>query len=406
MTDAIEIGTFPRARESRAVGLVCGAHLVSHVHLIVLPPLFAFIRADYGVSYAELGFLVAAFNIVSTVLQAPAGFLVDRIAPGWALVLALVVGASGLALAAAVPLYWGLLVGWLIVGVANTIYHPADYAILADAVGGKRIGQAFSIHTFFGMLGTAVTPAAMLFLADRWGWHGALMGAALLGYVVGAALLLQRGTFPSGATKRAVAAPRADQKSGWRLLLSRPILRNVMFFVLMSAASSGISNFSIVALGAFHGAALGVANLALTAFLATSAAGVLAGGLIAMRTRRHDKVAIAGFCASAVLLAALAVAPLGATAIISIMAVSGFLSGMIQPSRDMMVRAVTPEGSFGKVFGFVSVGFSIGGMIGPLIYGWLMDANEPRLVFVVVVLFTLLALLFVRVPAAETKASS
>ena len=58
----------------------------------------------------------------------------------------------------------------------------------------------------------------------------------------------------------------------------------------------------------------------------------------------------------------------------------------------MIVRAVTPEGSFGKVFGFVSMGFSIGGVIAPLIYGWLMDLNEPRLVFLVAVGFTVLAL--------------
>jgi MFS transporter, FSR family, fosmidomycin resistance protein len=95
-----------------------------------------------------------------------------------------------------------------------------------------------------------------------------------------------------------------------------------------------------------------------------------------------------------------------AALLIGVMSLGGLLNGMIQPSRDMMVRAVTPAGSYGKVFGFVSVGFSIGGMIGPLIYGWLMDENAPRLVFLVVVAFTFLALPFVRVPAAGTRARS
>ena len=44
----------------------------------------------------------------------------------------------------------------------------------------------------------------------------------------------------------------------------------------------------------------------------------------------------------------------------------------------MMVRAVTPPGSFGKVFGFVTTGFNLGGMVAPLIYAWLMDHGEPR----------------------------
>jgi MFS family permease len=45
------------------------------------------------------------------------------------------------------------------------------------------------------------------------------------------------------------------------------------------------------------------------------------------------------------------------------------------------VREVTPPGSFGKVFGFVTTGFNIGGIIAPLIFGAIMDQDLPRLVF-------------------------
>jgi MFS transporter, FSR family, fosmidomycin resistance protein len=78
--------------------------------------------------------------------------------------------------------------------------------------------------------------------------------------------------------------------------------------------------------------------------------------------------------------------------LISVMSVGGLLNGMIQPSRDMMVRAVTPPGSFGKVFGFVSTGFNLGGMVAPLLYGFLMDHKEPRAIFLIVTAFILLAL--------------
>ena len=74
------------------------------------------------------------------------------------------------------------------------------------------------------------------------------------------------------------------------------------------------------------------------------------------------------------------------------MSLGGLLNGMIQPSRDMMVRAVTPAGSFGKVFGFVSTGFNFGGVVAPLLYGWLMDRGQPRMIFVIVIVFILLAL--------------
>ena len=100
------------------------------------------------------------------------------------------------------------------------------------------------------MVGTAATPATMLFLATVWGWRGAMIGAAALGYAVALVLLVQRRAF----TARAASRPRRNaEKVGWNLLLSPPILRNVLFFALLAAAGSGISNFSIVALGALQG---------------------------------------------------------------------------------------------------------------------------------------------------------
>jgi MFS family permease len=65
------------------------------------------------------------------------------------------------------------------------------------------------------------------------------------------------------------------------------------------------------------------------------------------------------------------------------------------PSRDMIVREITPAGSFGKVFGFVTTGFNIGGIVSPLVFGAIMDHGSPRLVFVAVSAFSLLAVLTV-----------
>src|SRR5437764_13844922 len=80
MTQAIELPLASvNASERRLVGGVCFAHFVSHYYITLLAPLFVFVREDFGVSYTELGLALTAFNVVSTVLQTPAGFLVDRI---------------------------------------------------------------------------------------------------------------------------------------------------------------------------------------------------------------------------------------------------------------------------------------------------------------------------------------
>jgi MFS family permease len=56
------------------------------------------------------------------------------------------------------------------------------------------------------------------------------------------------------------------------------------------------------------------------------------------------------------------------------------------------VRAVTPPGSFGKVFGFVTTGFNIGGIVSPLVFGAIMDHGSPRLVFLLVAVFSVAAI--------------
>jgi MFS family permease len=62
---------------------------------------------------------------------------------------------------------------------------------------------------------------------------------------------------------------------------------------------------------------------------------------------------------------------------------------MIMPSRDMMVRAACPPGAEGRVFGIVTTGFNIGGAVGPMLFGWIVDHREPRWVFGATVIFML-----------------
>ena len=77
------------------------------------------------------------------------------------------------------------------------------------------------------------------------------------------------------------------------------------------------------------------------------------------------------------------------------MSLAGLASGMAMPSRDMMVRAVTPPGSFGKVFGFVTTGFSFAGVLVPLCFGPLMDHGHPVAVFMVIAAASVVAMAIV-----------
>lgn len=394
MSEAVEVLAETRVPHARIVGVVSAAHFVSHYYIILLAPLLPFVRVDYGVSYTEIGFAFAAFNIVSAALQTPAGFLVDWLGARILLIGGLVIGAGAFTIAGLTNSFWLLVAMFALAGVGNTIYHPADYAMLSHHVPADRIGQAFSVHTFAGMLGGAVAPASLLLMQSLWGWRGAFIGAGLLGFAVAALLLAVRDNGevkPSSGPRKAEAASAV----GWRLLLSPPILLNLVFFVLLALISGGTYNFSVVAFGALYGTPVTTANAALTGNLLLSAIGVLIGGLLVGRTTRHGLVATLGLAGIALFIALAAEFNLGALALIAAMSAAGICSGVIMPSRDMIVREVTPPGSFGKVFGFVTTGFNIGGIISPLIFGAIMDHGSPRLVFLMVAAFSLIAIVTV-----------
>jgi MFS family permease len=390
MSQATELLGAKPAPHTRVVGAVSAAHFVSHYYILLLAPLLPFVRADYGISYTEIGLALAVFNTVSAVLQAPAGFLVDWLGARILLIGGLLFGAGAFMIAGLVDSYWVLVAMFALAGVGNAVYHPADYALLSHHVPSERIGQAFSVHTFAGMAGSAAAPPTLLLMQSLWGWRGAFIGAGVLGFAVAAYLVAVRDNGDGAAS-----APRAKADggaAGWRLLLSPPILLNLLFFVLLAVMSGGIYNYSVVAFGALYGTPVTTANAALTGFLVLSAIGVLAGGLLVGRTSRHATVAALGLLAIALFTALVAEVDLGAVALIAAMTVCGFFFGVIMPSRDMIVREVTPPGSFGKVFGFVTTGFNIGGIVSPLMFGAIMDHGSPRLVFIMVAACSLVAI--------------
>jgi FSR family fosmidomycin resistance protein-like MFS transporter len=242
------------------------------------------------------------------------------------------------------------------------------------------------------MMGSAAAPASLLMMQSMWGWRGAFIGAGLFGFAVAAILLM----VPDNAQAQAAApVPRvgADKPAdGWRLLLSTPILMNLFFFVLIAMISGGMFNYSVVALGALYETPVAVANSALSSLLLLSAIGVLVGGVIATRVSRHAWVAALGLAGMALTAALIAQFDLSTVLLAAVMTAFGFFYGVIMPSRDMIVRDITPPGSFGKVFGFVTTGFNIGGIISPLIFGAIMDHGSPQLVFVAVAAFAMLSM--------------
>jgi MFS family permease len=382
----------------RTLTAISIAHWVSHFHLFVLPMLFPYLKAQLGVGYIELGFALTVFGVVSGLTQAPIGYLADHIGARKVLLIGLTVGGLALILLGMHLSYTSLILCAALLGLANSVYHPCDYAILSAHMDIRRMGRAFSIHTFAGFVGGAVAPAIMAALVATVGGLGALIVAGAVGPAV--ALLLIAVGIPdaSSADRGSDGAAAAKQN-----ILTPAIIVLTIFFMLLGLSNAGINNFGVVSLMTGYGVTFSAANIALTAFLGASAVGVLAGGYLADRTSRHGSVAAACFGINAVIITIIATVNLPTTVLTAAMGLAGFLGGVIAPSRDMLVRNAAPAGAAGRAFGIVSTGFNFSGILSPLLYGWIMDQSLPHWVFgasvVFMVLTVVLAMITDRKPA-------
>jgi MFS family permease len=369
----------------RTLIAISTAHWVSHFHMFVVPMLFPFLKEQLGVGYIDLGLALTVFAVVSGLTQAPMGYLADRIGARKILLMGLTLGGFSLIMIGVHLSYSWLIASAVLLGLANSVYHPADYAILSAHMDEARMGRAFSIHTFAGFLGGAVAPAVVAGLVASIGGLGALIVTGAVGPLV-ALLLLVVGIPDARATERDADGRRAPQPN----IITPAIIVLTLFFMLLSLSNAGIGNFGVVALMTGYGASFSSANIALTAFLGFSAVGVLAGGFLADRTERHGQVAAACFAINAAIVFVIATVALPSLLLTTAMASAGFLGGVIAPSRDMLVRNAAPPGAAGRAFGIVSTGFNIGGIISPLLFGWIMDQNLPHWVFGASVIFMIL----------------
>ena len=404
MADVLAAPQQAKTDESlRTLAAISTAHWVSHFHLLVLPMLFPFLKEQLGVGYIELGFALTVFAVISGLTQAPMGYLADHIGARKVLLMGLSLGGFALIMLGLHLSYSWLIASAVLLGLANSVYHPADYAILSTHMDAARMGRAFSIHTFAGFLGGAVAPAIVAALVAITGGHGALIVAGAVGPLV-ALLLTVVGIPDASAADRKIDGVHPPRQS----IVTPALIMLTIFFTLLSLSNAGIGNFGVVALMSGYGASFPTANIALTAFLGFSAIGVLAGGFLADRTLRHGQVAAACFAINAAIVFVIATVNLPLLLLTAAMGTAGFLGGVIAPSRDMLVRNAAPEGAAGRAFGIVSTGFNLGGIVSPLLFGWIMDQNLPHWVFgasaVFMILTVLLALITDRGPQPGPEA--
>ena len=376
-------------RDARVIGLVGVAHAVSHFLQLSLPPLFPLLRAEFDVSWTLLGMVIGTFYVASGVTQFVAGFLVDRFGARPVLLSGMALLATATLCASFAPDPRFLFPFAAMMGIGNGVFHPCDFAILNARVAPRHLGYAYSTHGVGGNLGYALAPIVSFGLGAAFNWRVALATMGAAGLIMLAVLVTQRRYLNS---ERAPDAHTHSLRGSAGLFLQPAILLCFFYFVFQTTAAVGLQTFLPATLNLGLGVPLLLATSAVTAYLLGGTAGIVAGGFLAVRTSRHDRVAATGLLAGAVLLSIVASGVVPRGVIVTACAAIGFVVGVTGPSRDLIVRNATPKGASGRVYGFVYSGLDLGATLGPVWFGILLDHQLAR-----AVLFTIAALLLVAI---------
>jgi MFS family permease len=380
-------------KDVEIISLIGLAHSISHFFHLIIAPLFPWIKVEFDLSYAELGLLMTTFYVVSSVVQSTSGLLVDRygarpmlyIGIFFLMISALVLGTA--------QSYTMLLIGVGIAGIGNGVFHPVDYTMINSLVKPQNLAHAYSVHGVTGYLGWAAAPLFLLSLTALFdSWRVAQFGAAALAGFVLLLLIYRRDQLTEMKVADIDEKP-VEQIPTLQIFKLKSMWMSWLFFYLTSFGFVGIQSFSSTALVDLYDIPISLTASSYTLFMISSALGLIAGGFVATKIPDPDRVITTAFLISGIMavIAGLGVFP-GWTVPI-IFALMGFGGGMAGPARDLMIRAGTPKGASGRVFGLVYSGIDFGAACGPVLFGLFMDWKSPEIIFYTIAFLQLIAVL-------------
>lgn len=373
--------------------LLAGALLASTV--VVLPAIMlgavaVLVRAELGFGEAALGLAVALFALSSTLTSAPGGRLSERVGASRTMTAgALLSGAGLLAIALLVTSWAGLVTCLVVAGIGNGLTQPATNGVLSGVINPARQGIAFGVKQaaipFAGLLSGVTLPL----LALRAGWRWAFGAGGVLALVVAVLVLRAR------ALLRHRGDPGPMPLDGEERAPLRPLL--------IITVAAGLASMAANAVGAFYvesSVDAGVSPAASGWWLAVGgatgmAARTLWGWLADRRDGRHLVFVGWLMAVGALGLVLLALRPTAGPLLVA-GTVLTFSASWGWPGlfNYAIVRQSRAEPS--AATGVTQSGLFAGQLLGPPIFGWLVEQGSYRLAWSIFAALLLVAAVLLR----------
>jgi FSR family fosmidomycin resistance protein-like MFS transporter len=374
-------------------------HLLNDMMQAVLPAIYPGLKADFHLSFAQIGLITLAFQLTASLLQPWVGFISDKRPMPYSLSLGMVSTLIGLLLLAFAWSYPVVLVSAMLIGVGSSVFHPESARVARMASGGRH-GLAQSTFQTGGNIGSALGPLTAAFVAASYGQKGVGLyaTAALLAIII----LFNVGTwYKHHGLARIKAAHKAlthEALPRAKVLMTIFILALLIFskyFYLVS-----ISNyFTFYLIQTFH-VSVQSAQLSLFAFLGAVAVGAFAGGPIGDRFGRKYVIwfSILGMLPFTLVLP---YANLFWSEVLVVMI--GLIMASAFPAIVVYAQELLPH-RLGMISGlFYGFSFGMGGL-GAALLGMLADATSIAFVYKICAFLPLIGLLAVFLPNLKKHA--
>ena len=141
----------------RILGACALAHLINDLIQAVLPSIYPMLKANYGLSFTQVGLITLTFQLTASLLQPWIGYHTDRHPKPWLLPAGMVCTLIGILMLAFVGSFPAILLAAGLVGVGSSTFHPETSRVARLASGG-RYGLAQSTFQVGGNTGSALGP--------------------------------------------------------------------------------------------------------------------------------------------------------------------------------------------------------------------------------------------------------
>ncbi|RMP76287.1 hypothetical protein ALQ17_01238 [Pseudomonas fluorescens] len=141
----------------RILGACALAHLINDLIQAVLPSIYPMLKANYGLTFTQVGLITLTFQLTASLLQPWIGYHTDRHPKPWLLPAGMVCTLIGILMLAFVGSFPAILLAAGLVGVGSSTFHPETSRVARLASGG-RYGLAQSTFQVGGNTGSALGP--------------------------------------------------------------------------------------------------------------------------------------------------------------------------------------------------------------------------------------------------------